>query len=63
MNSRNQAIRCGVCLIVFSVPESFINQVLEGHRQFYCPSGHALMFREQRPAPRRGERKDDSNGC
>lgn len=37
---------CGECGITWSMPERFVDARRENGQTFYCPNGHARVFRE-----------------
>ena len=42
-----EVIDCAKCGVQFAVPTTFENRRRKDHADFYCPSGHVLMFNAQ----------------
>lgn len=39
-------LRCGVCNIVFAIPDSMLSQLKKTGKEFTCPNGDSISYRD-----------------
>ena len=50
-----QCIRCG---ITFALPEELRGELVENHKDFYCPNGHSQRYIDKTEAQKQRERAE-----
>lgn len=53
-----QSVLCYKCGVIFSMPESMVNNLQANHNDFYCPSGHSQKFTGKSPTEKLQEQLD-----